>query len=102
MNTVSLTGRIKNIKTVGATGQIVTATLSQYDINNQTGKEFCVFTMPLVFIGNGDSALGMTDGTVVTIKGAIKTRFDRRPGIANENRFKPLTQIAVAQLEEVR
>jgi len=93
MNTVTLTGNIKNITSRGNTGSIVTANLSQRD---EEGK--CITTMPLVFIDNGDSALGLTADTHVQIIGRLVTRFDRRPGIANDQRYKPFTQIQVESL----
>ena len=47
LNQVAITGRIKNIKSVGQTGNVVTATLSQYALSD-SGKETCIATMPLV------------------------------------------------------
>ena len=93
MNTVTLTGNIKNVTNRGTTGSIVTANLSQRD---EDGK--CITTMPLVFIKNGDSALGLDPDTHVQIIGRLVTRFDRRPGIANDQRYKPFTQIQVESL----
>lgn len=93
MNTVTLTGNIKNVTNRGTTGSIVTANLSQRD---EDGK--CITTMPLVFINNGDSALGLEPDTHVQIIGRLVTRFDRRPGIANDQRYKPFTQIQVESL----
>ena len=93
MNTVTLTGNIKNVTNRGTTGSIVTANLSQRD---EDGK--CITTMPLVFINNGDSALGLDPDTQVQIIGRLVTRFDRRPGIANDQRYKPFTQIQVESL----
>jgi hypothetical protein len=93
MNTVTLTGNIKNVTNRGTTGSIVTANLSQRD---EDGK--CITTMPLVFINNGDSALGLDPDTHVKIIGRLVTRFDRRPGVANDQRYKPFTQIQVESL----
>ena len=93
MNTVTLTGNIKNVTNRGTTGSIVTANLSQRD---EDGK--CITTMPLVFINNGDSALGLDPDTHVQIIGRLVTRFDRRPGIANDQRYKPFTQMLVESL----
>ena len=93
MNTVTLTGNIKNVTNRGTTGSIVTANLSQRD---EDGK--CITTRPLVFINNGDSALGLDPDTHVQIIGRLVTRFDRRPGIANDQRYKPFTQIQVESL----
>jgi len=93
MNAVSLTGNIKNVTKRGTTNSIVTANLSQRD---EDGK--CITTMPLVFINNGDSALGLEPDTQVQVIGRLVTRFDRRPGIANDQRYKPFTQIQVESL----
>lgn len=93
MNTVTLSGNIKNVTSKGTDGTITTANLSLY---GDDGK--CITTMPLVFIGNGDSALGLDAGTKVQIVGELNTRFDRRPGIDNSKRFKPFTQIKVSEL----
>jgi hypothetical protein len=93
MNTVTLTGNIKNVTKRGTTDSIVTANLSQRD---EEGK--CITTMPLVFINNGDSALGLTADTHVQIIGRLVTRFDRRPGIDNAQRYKPFTQIQVESM----
>ena len=96
VNGVTLTGNIKNVTKRGTTDSIVTANLSQRD---EDGK--CITTMPLVFINNGDSALGLQADTEVQIIGRLVTRFDRRPGINNADRFKPFTQIQVLNLEVV-
>lgn len=93
MNTVTLTGNIKNVVSKGTQGNLVTGNISLY---GDDGK--CVTTMPLVFIGNGDSALGLEAGTLVQIKGELSTRFDRRPSVENSQRYKPFTQIKVAEL----
>ena len=93
MNKVTLTGNIKNVTKRGTTNSIVTANLSQRD---EDGK--CITTMPLVFINNGDSALGLEPDTQVQVIGRLVTRFDRRPGISNDQRYKPFTQIQVESL----
>lgn len=97
-NQVSITGRIKNIKTVGSKGEIITANLSQYAYNHETGREFCVTTMPLVFLTKNDQVLGLSEGTQVEVIGSLRTRFDKRPNIENAKRFKPFTQIQVESL----
>ena len=97
-NQVTISGRIKNIKTVGSKGNIVTANLSQYGYNFETNREFCITTMPLVFLQDGDRALSLSDGAEVEIIGTLRTRFDKRPNIENSKRFKPFTQIQVDTL----
>ena len=96
MNTVTLTGEIKNVN-VRKEGMIVTANISQ---RGSDGK--CITTMPLVFIGTKTTLpLEIAEGTVIQITGKLGTRFDRRPGIDNSARFKPFTQIEVDNLELV-
>ena len=93
MNTVTLTGEIKNVN-VRKEGMIVTANISQ---RGSDGK--CITTMPLVFIGTKTTLpLEIAEGTVIQITGKLGTRFDRRPGIENSARFKPFTQIEVNEL----
>ena len=104
MNTVSLTGQIKNIKTKeSGTWKIKTASFSQYAILD-SGKTGCVFTFPIVFTQN---RLGLTDGLTpnesgvienVKLTGRLVTNFDRRKDVANEDRRKPWTQIEVMEL----
>ena len=92
-NAVTLTGNIKNVVSKGTQGNLVTGNIS---LRGDDGK--CITTMPLVFIDNGDSALGLTEGTLVQVIGELHTRFDRRPGIENAQRYKPYTQIKVSEL----
>ncbi len=100
MNTVQVTGYIKNVQERGAGNyKVITANLSQ---RNEEGK--CVFTMPLVFT-NTDSKIALSnvnwyDGVsqVVTLTGKLVTRFDRRPGVDNAERRAPYTQIEVVSV----
>ena len=104
MNTVSLTGQIKNIQTKeNGNWKIKTASFSQYAILD-SGKTGCVFTFPIVFT---QSRLGLADGLTpnesgvienVKLTGRLVTNFDRRKDVANENRRKPWTQIEVMEL----
>jgi hypothetical protein len=98
MNTVQVSGYIKNVQERGAGNyKVITANLTQRDAD---GK--CTFTMPLVFttseakkvLGN----LSWVDGVseVVSLSGKLATRFDRRPGIDNAERRAPYTQIEVS------
>lgn len=100
MNTVQVTGYIKNVQERGSgTYKVITANLSQ---RNEEGK--CVFTMPLVFTSpdtkNKLANVSWIDGVsqVVTLTGKLVTRFDRRPGIDNSERRAPYTQIEVVSV----
>jgi len=97
MNTVQVTGYIKNVQERGSGAyKVITANISQ---RNEEGK--CTFTMPLVFTeADSKSALAnltWIDGVsqVVTLTGKLATRFDRRPGLENHERRAPYTQIEV-------
>ena len=95
-NSVTITGNVKNINARGVEGKVITANLSQ---RGDDGK--CITTMPLVFLGEHKELAkalvvdesGMTK--TVQVVGRLVTRFDRRPGIANDQRSKPFTQIEV-------
>jgi hypothetical protein len=94
-NIIILEGQVKNIQSRGNTGSIWTANISQ---RNDEGK--CVTTMPLVFINLPEEAeiiKNNPEGTFI-IRGKLVTRFDRRPGIENSQRFKPFTQIQVENI----
>jgi hypothetical protein len=104
MNTVSLTGQIKNIKTKeSGTWKIKTASFSQYTILD-SGKTGCVFTFPIVFtqnrLGLADGLTPDEDGVIKNVKltGRLVTNFDRRIDVKNEDRRKPWTQIEVSEL----
>ena len=84
------TGIIKNIQI--KTDSITTANVS---LRGDDGK--CITTMPLVFIDK--SVAKELEGKEIAFDGRIVTRFDRRPGIENANRYKPYTQIAVDMYE---
>jgi len=80
------TGIIKNVQI--KTDSITTANVS---LRGDDGK--CITTMPLVFIDKPIET--ELEGKTIVFEGRIVTRFDRRPGIENANRYKPYTQIAV-------
>jgi hypothetical protein len=91
MKVTSNVGTIKNITVRGANNNVVTANFSE---RNSEGR--CINTMPLVFIGDKVKLIENIPGdSLVTLTGNVVTRFDRRPGIPNEQRFKPFTQIEV-------
>ncbi len=72
---------------------------------NEWGKVGCIATMPLVFLDDEVAKKaqelqkddnGATD--TVKISGRIVTRFDRRPGVDNAERYAPYTQIEVQSI----
>lgn len=104
MNTVQLTGYVKNVKLRGeGSYKVITANLSQ---RNFEGK--CVVTMPLVAISDSAKKLITNlsfDETGVSpdvnIYGKLVTRFDRRPGLDNADRAKPYTQIEIVDIVSI-
>ena len=91
MKVTNAVGTIKNITVKGTTGSITTANFSERD-----GDGKCIATMPLVFIGEAQLLVkDIPNDAKVSIVGNVVTRFDRRPGIENSQRFKPFTQIQV-------
>jgi hypothetical protein len=105
MNSVTLTGSIKNVKTIERDNwKIVTANFSQYGIVGDNGKAGCIVTFPIVFtkayLEQADKLTPNTDGVVENVKlsGRLITNFDRRKGVDNAERRKPWTQIEVTEL----
>jgi hypothetical protein len=104
MNTVTLTGQIKNIQTKeNGNWKIKTASFSQYAILD-SGKTGCVFTFPIVFtqarLGLADGLTPNENGVIENVKltGRLVTNFDRRKDVENKDRRKPWTQIEVQEL----
>lgn len=104
MNTVQLTGYIKNVQLRGSGNyKVVTANLSQ---RNYEGK--CLVTMPLVAVSES-AKKQLTELTFdetgvsadVNIYGKLTTRFDRRPGLDNSERAKPYTQIEIVDIVSI-
>jgi hypothetical protein len=94
MKVTEAVGTIKNIQARGTTSQVITANFSE---RNDEGK--CIATMPLVFVGEAKNLVeGIANEAKVSITGRVVTRFDRRPGIDNAQRFKPFTQVEVTSL----
>ena len=106
MNAVTITGNIKNVQLRGKSERkVLTGNLVQTGIINEWGKVGCIATMPLVFldeeIAKQAQALPKDDNgasETVKISGRIITRFDRRPGVDNAERYAPYTQIEVQSI----
>jgi hypothetical protein len=104
MNTVTLTGQIKNIQTKeNGNWKIKTASFSQYTIL-ENGRTGCLVTFPIVFtqnrLGLADGLTPNADGIIpnVQLTGRLVTNFDRRKDVENADRRKPWTQIEVTEL----
>lgn len=102
-NAITLTGKLKNIREFDTYGLIAVANLTQ---RNDEGK--CTVTIPALIkdkeVVEALRALPKdSDKTTpqVTVTGMLVTKFDRRPGIDNNDRQAPYTQIQIASVELV-
>lgn len=106
MNTVSVSGKLKNIRVFeNSYGVLVTGQLTQ-----KNPGERATFTMP---IGAVDPVVqsvlkGLAETTAegeytvdVEITGKIDTRFDTRPNVEQAQRRAPFTRILVDSVELV-
>lgn len=102
-NAITLTGKLKNIREFDTYGLIAVANLTQ---RNDEGK--CTVTVPVLV---KDKAViealralpkdGDKTTPLVRISGMLVTKFDRRPGIDNDDRQAPYTQVQITEVETV-
>ena len=112
VNNVEITGTLKNIKTFSGTkGTLVTGWLNQRDIARLSDgtADRQVYVAGINIVGlDGDvvtdlvsldkSRQGSEETMLVTLKGRLVTRFDRRPNIAKELQMKPQIQLEVFEV----
>ena len=112
VNEVTITGTLKNIKTFsGSKGTLVTGWLSQRDIARLSDgtADRTVFVAGINIVGlDGDVVTDLTnldkarqgseETMLVTLKGRLVTRFDRRPNVAEADRNKPQVQLEVFEV----
>jgi len=102
-NAITLTGKLKNIREYDTYGLIAIGNLTQ---RNEEGK--CTVTVPVLI---KDKAVIETlralpkDSDKMTptvrITGMLLTKFDRRPGIDNDDRVAPYNQVQIVEVETV-
>lgn len=110
-NVVTLTGKIKNIKThTGSKGTMITGWFDQREIStfSNGGADREVYVVGLNIVALDDSTVGEILGAqragqeqtdLVTLKGRLVTRFDRRQDIAESQRRAPQVQFEVHEVE---
>lgn len=101
MNTVTLTGNIKNVRKIEkGNWNITTGSFSQYGIVGTNGKRGCIVTTQLVFLDPelANQAKEINADSVVKITGRLVTNFDRRPNIKNEERRASYNQVEVTEI----
>lgn len=111
-NEVTITGKIKNIKSFsGSKGTMVTGWFDQREIsafsNGNADRQVYVCGMNIValddstvgdIIGLDKARQGQEQTELVTLKGRLVTRFDRRPGVAEGDRRAPQLQLEVHEV----
>jgi len=111
-NSVTITGTIKNIKTfTGTRGTLVTGWLNQRDMSRLSDgtADRPVYVVGMNIVGlDGDVVTDLTsldkarqgaeETMLVTLKGRMVTRFDRRPLIAEGDRRAPQLQFEVFEV----
>jgi len=112
-NTVTITGKLKNIKSyTGTRGTMITGWFDQREVsaftNGEADRQVYIMGINVVAMDgntvedlvNLDKARqGAEQTQTVTLKGRLVTRFDRRQNIAESARRAPSLQLEVFQVE---
>lgn len=102
MNSVTLTGNIKNVRTIEkGSWSITTASFSQYGIVGANGKRGCIVATQLVLLDPEviKQAKEINADSTVMLHGRLVTNFDRRPNVKNEERRASYQQVEVTSIE---
>ena len=111
-NDYTVTGTLKNIRTfTGSRGTLVTGWLNQRDMSRLSDgtADRPVFVVGMNIVGlDGDVVTDLTnldktrqgaeETMLVTLKGRMITRFDRRPSVAEADRRAPQLQFEVFEV----
>ena len=111
-NEVTLTGKIKNIKQYSGTkGTMITGWFDQREVsafsNGNADRQVYVCGINIValddstvgdILGLDKARQGQEQTEMVTIKGRLVTRFDRRPGVNESDRRAPQLQLEVHEV----
>lgn len=111
-NEVTITGKIKNIKTfTGSKGTMVTGWFDQREVsafaNGEADRQVYICGMNIVALDDstvGDildldrARQGQEATTLVTLKGRLVTRFDRRKDVSESARRAPQLQLEVHEV----
>lgn len=111
-NVIEVTGTIKNIRTYTKEGKgtMLTGWFDQRDISRTSDgtADRTVYVVGMNIVAFDDSTVGEILGastagkevTVpVTLTGRMVTKFDTRPGISEDKRYKPSLQLEVHAVE---
>jgi hypothetical protein len=99
-NTLTVTGKLKNIKEFDQYGLMIVGQLTQ-----KVGNERAKFTIPVACFDESIAATlrglrEMQDGQGFTpVVNIVDTKFDTRFGVENTDRRAPLTRILIKSVE---
>ena len=111
LNTVTITGTIKNIKTyTNERGTMLTGWLDQRDTSRfgdgTADQTKYIVGMNIIALDNdtvaeilGESKAGTEATRNITLTGRLVTKFDRRPGVKDSDRRAPFAQLEVHAIE---
>jgi hypothetical protein len=109
-NEVTITGKIKNVRTfTGSKGTMVTGWFDQREIsafsNGEADRQVYVCGINVVAMDDstvgeilGVTRAGTEQSELVTLKGRLVTRFDRRQDVAESARRAPQLQLEVHEV----
>lgn len=112
-NTVTLTGKLKNVRThTGSKGTMVTAWFDQREVsafsNGEADRQVYVCGINVVALDDstvgdilGNIRAGQEQSELVTLKGRLVTRFDRRQDVSESNRRAPQLQLEVFEVAAI-
>jgi hypothetical protein len=109
-NELTITGKIKNVRTfTGSKGTMVTGWFDQREIsafsNGEADRQVYVCGINVVAMDDstvgeilGVTRAGTEQSELVTLKGRLVTRFDRRQDVAESARRAPQLQLEVHEV----
>ena len=113
LNEVTLTGKIKNVKSYsGDKGTMITGWFDQREVsafsNGEADRQVYVCGINIVALEDstvsdilGVTRAGAEQSDLITIKGRLVTRFDRRQDVAESARRAPQLQLQVFEVQTV-
>jgi hypothetical protein len=111
-NEVTITGKIKNVRTfTGSKGTMVTGWFDQREVsafsNGEADRQVYVCGINIVALDDstvgeilGVTRAGAEQSDLVTLKGRLVTRFDRRQDVAENARRAPQLQLEVFEVSK--
>ena len=110
MNEVTITGKIKNVREyTGSKGTMVTGWFDQREVsafsNGEADRQVYVCGINIVAMDPsavseilGVTRAGAEQSALVSLKGRLVTRFDRRQNVAENDRRAPQLQLEVFEV----